>query len=51
MVTAEILVEYILRPFAKIFEKFPYIALFLLVVIYGSVAYVVIRSAYFSEER
>lgn len=40
-----IFIDFIVRPFAKIFEKMPLLILGFLVVIYGLIAYVVLKSA------
>lgn len=44
-------VDFVFRPFAKIFEKMPAIIFFLLVILYSIIAYIVIRSAYFGNDQ
>jgi hypothetical protein len=39
-------VDYVFRPFAKIFEKKPLVMLVLLLCLYGFIGYVVLRSAF-----
>jgi hypothetical protein len=43
------LIDFVVRPFAKIFEKMPILMLVLLLVLYGYIAYLVLRSAYVNE--
>ncbi len=43
------IVDFIFRPFAKIFEKQPLVILLFLSILYGYIAYIVLRSAYVSE--
>jgi hypothetical protein len=43
-------IDFIARPFAKIFEKMPLIMFAVMVVLYGIVAYVVMRSAWQAEQ-
>jgi hypothetical protein len=43
-------VDFVFRPFAKIFEKMPGVIFLLLMLFYGLVAYIVIRSAYFGDQ-
>lgn len=38
-------VDFIMRPFAKIFEKMPLLMLFILLALYGYIGYLVLRSA------
>lgn len=44
-------IDFIARPFAKIFEKMPFIMFLVLVVLYGFVAYIVMKSAYNKEQN
>lgn len=44
------LLDFIIRPFAKIYQKMPFITFGILIVLYGIIAYVVIRSAYRSDD-
>jgi len=44
-----ILVDMLIRPFYKLAVKFPIIGLFFLMIIYGSIGYAVLKSAYLSE--
>lgn len=39
------LVDFIMRPFAKIFEKMPLVTLAIMLVLYGYIGYIVLRSA------
>lgn len=43
------LIDFIVRPFAKIFEKMPFIMLGMLLLLYGVIAYMVLRSVRRSE--
>jgi hypothetical protein len=40
------IVDFVFRPFAKIFEKMPLLMMVLLLCLYGAVAYAVFKSAY-----
>jgi hypothetical protein len=40
------IVDFIMRPFAKIFEKMPCLMMLLLLLLYGLVGYTVFKSAY-----
>ena len=42
-------IDVLIRPFAKILEKMPFLVIFILFVVYGFVAYTVIKSAYLSQ--
>ena len=46
-----ILIDFIIRPFAKIFEKMPFLMLGLLLIFYGFIAYMVLRSAFMVDDR
>lgn len=43
------MIDFIFRPFAKIYEKMPLVMLLILLVLYGIIAYIVVRSSYFAE--
>jgi len=45
-----IFIDFIVRPFAKIFEKMPLLMLVLLVALYAVIAYVVLKSAYPADD-
>lgn len=45
------IVDFLLRPFAKIWEKMPHIEMLLLIVLYGIIGYIVYRSAFKHEEH
>ena len=45
------LIDFIFRPFAKIYEKMPFMMLVILILIYSVIGYVVFRSAYMSGEQ
>ena len=45
------LIDFICRPFAKIYGKMPFLAMFMLLTLYGIIGYVVFRSAYMSGEQ
>lgn len=45
------LIDFIVRPFAKIAEKMPYVMLLFLLLLYGFVAYVVLKSVYLSDQH
>ena len=50
--SAEIfLIDFIVRPFFKIYEKMPQVMLLICLVIYGFVAYMVIKSVLVAEQR
>jgi len=44
-------IDFLFRPFAKIFEKMPVLMLLILVGLYAFIAYVVLRSAYMVDEQ
>lgn len=46
-----VLIDFVFRPFAKIFEKMPIIMLLGLIVLYAAIAYVVFKSAFTEETR
>lgn len=43
-------IDYIFRPFAKIYEKMPLVMLLIVMIMYGIIGYFVLRSAYVSEQ-
>ncbi len=45
------LIDFIVRPFAKIFEKMPLVTGLILMILYGFIAYIVIKSAYRAEQQ
>jgi hypothetical protein len=45
------LIDFIVRPFARIYEKWPLAMLLFLLVLYGIIGYIVIRSAYMADKR
>ena len=45
------IIDFIVRPFAKIYEKMPFLMMILLLLIYAIIGYVVFRSAYMSGEQ
>lgn len=44
-------IDFIVRPFAKIFEKMPLLMFLVMVIFYGIVAYIVWRSAWIAERN
>ncbi len=46
-----IFIDFIIRPFAKIFEKMPVLMIGMLVIFYGIIAYIVLRSAYLVDRQ
>lgn len=44
--SAFFIVDWVVRPFAKIFEKMPLIMLGMLLLLYGYIAYIVFRSVH-----
>ena len=45
------LIDYIIYPFAKIYEKMPLVMLLLCLVLYGFVAWIVLKSAFLAEHH
>jgi predicted tellurium resistance membrane protein TerC len=43
------MMDFVFRPFAKIYEKMPLIMLLVLVVLYSAIGYMVLKSAYLSD--
>lgn len=46
-----IFIDFIVRPFAKIMEKFPMMMIVFLILVYGLIAYFVLRSAYVGADE
>lgn len=46
-----IFIDFIVRPFAKIYEKMPVVMIGLLVLLYAVIAFMVLKSAYMVDER
>lgn len=44
------MIDFIVRPFARIYEKMPLVMLLILITLYGIIAYFVVRSSYFNEQ-
>ncbi len=44
-------VDFIVRPFAKIAEKMPIVMLLLVLILYGIIAYFVLKSAYLVDQH
>lgn len=44
------LIDFIMRPFAKIYEKIPFLMFFVLILLYGTIAYFVLKSSFFNKE-
>jgi hypothetical protein len=44
-------IDYIFRPFAKIYEKMPLVMLLIVMILYSIIGYFVLRSAYVAEEH
>ncbi len=45
------LIDYFCRPFAKILEKMPIVMVLVLFLIYGTIAYFLLRSAYMADHQ
>jgi hypothetical protein len=45
------LVDFVLRPFVKIYQKMPFLMMVILLLIYGVIGYIVWRSAYMNSEQ
>lgn len=46
-----VLIDFVFRPFAKIFEKMPFLMLGVLIILYAAIAYVVLKSAFLSTDE
>ena len=45
------MIDFVMRPFAKIIEKMPVLCILLLIAFYAVIAYIVLRSAYVEQEH
>lgn len=45
------IVDFLVRPFAKIYQKMPFMIFLIMIVLYGIVGYIVWKSAYKPEEQ
>lgn len=45
------LIDFIFRPFAKIYEKMPLVMLLMLLCLYSIIGYIVIKSAYLADQQ
>ena len=45
------MVDFVFRPFAKIYEKMPIVMLLACLVLYGIVGYFVLKSVYFADQH
>ncbi len=45
------LIDFLVRPFAKIYQKMPFMVFIIMLVLYGIVAYIVWKSAFKPEEQ
>ncbi|MBX9668989.1 MAG: hypothetical protein K2X93_15300 [Candidatus Obscuribacterales bacterium] len=45
------IIDFVIRPFARVFEKWPVTMLVLLLVLYTIVGYIVVRSAYMPDQQ
>ncbi len=45
------IIDFVFRPFAKIFEKWPMVMLLLVIVLYAIIGYIVVKSVYFNAEQ
>jgi len=46
-----IIIDMVCRPFAKILEKMPFLMIIFLFLLYGLIAYMVLKSAYVAEDH
>lgn len=44
------IIDFIARPFAKIYEKIPFIMFLLLAILYCTIAFFVLKSSFFNKE-
>ena len=44
------LIDFLVKPFARIYEKWPLCMLLVCIIVYGIIGYIVIKSVYKSEE-
>jgi len=45
------LIDFIFRPFAKIYEKMPLVMLLIVIILYCLIGYTVLKSAYLAHEH
>ncbi len=45
------IIDFVARPFAKIFEKMPMLMFLIMVLLYGYIAYLVLKSAWKAEQN
>jgi len=45
------LIDFLVRPFAKIYQKMPFMIFLIMIVLYGIVGYIVWKSAFKPEEQ
>jgi hypothetical protein len=45
------IIDFFLRPFAKICEKSPWVMLIVCLIVYGFVAYVVLKSTFLADQH
>jgi hypothetical protein len=44
------IIDFVARPFAKIYEKIPFVMFLLLALLYGTIAFFVLKSSFFNKE-
>lgn len=44
-------IDYFIRPFAKIGEKMPIVALLSICILYGIIGYIVLKSVYLADQK
>lgn len=44
------LIDFIARPFAKIYEKIPFLMFAVLLLLYGTITFFVLKSSFFNKE-
>jgi len=44
-------IDFVFRPFAKIYEKMPLVMLLFVMVLYSVIGYIVVKSAYMADQR
>ncbi len=45
------LIDFLVKPFARIYEKWPIAMLLVCLIIYGIIGYIVVKSVYLTDER
>ncbi len=45
------IIDYIVKPFAKTYEKMPLVMLLIIIILYSLIGYFVLRSAYVADEH